>query len=51
MKNIIDFFKRIIESVLKILFGNETKEIKFNTFNGDELITLNEKTFLVKGEK
>ena len=48
MGNIIAFFKRIIEVVLKILFS---KEIKFNTFDGDELITLDEKTFLIKGAK
>lgn len=48
MGNVIAFFKKIIEFVLNILFNKQTK---FNTFDGDELITLNEKTFLVKGEK
>ncbi len=48
MGNIIAFFKQIIEFVLKILFS---KEIKFNTFDGDELITLDGKTFLIKGVK
>ena len=47
MGNIIAFFKRIIEFVLKILFSKGTK---FNTFDGDELITLDGKTFLIKGE-
>lgn len=47
MGNIIAFFKRIIEFVLKILFGKKTT---FNTFDGNELITLDGKTFLIKGE-
>ena len=49
MRNIIAFFKRIIEVILKILFGKY--EPNFVAFDGDGLITLDGKTFLVKEEK
>jgi hypothetical protein len=47
MGNVIAFFKRIIEFVLKMLFGKKTT---FNTFDGNELITSDTKIFLIKGE-
>lgn len=45
--NIIAFFKKIIEFVLKMLFERMTR---FNTFDGDEFITSDNKIFLIKGE-
>ena len=48
MENIIAFFKKIIELILKILFERKTK---LNTFDGDELITSDEKIFLIKEER
>lgn len=45
MKHIIAFFKKIIEFILKIWLDNKTN---FNTFDGDELITSDGKTFLIK---
>ena len=51
MKNIIAFFKKIIEFILNMLSGNQKYEPVFITFDGDELITLDGKHFLIKGEK
>ena len=49
MENIIAFFRKIIELILKILF--ERKEIKLQTFDGKELITSDGKIFLIKEER
>jgi hypothetical protein len=49
MKNIIAFFRKIIELILKMLF--DKKETSLITSDGDELITLDEKIFLIKEEK
>jgi hypothetical protein len=51
MKNIIAFFKKIIEFILNILCSKQEYEPVFITFDGDELITSDEKIFLIKGEK
>lgn len=51
MKNIIAFFKKIIEFILNMLSGKREYEPVFITFDGDELITLDEKHFLTKGER
>lgn len=51
MGNIVAFFKQIIEFILKTLFNKKVYEPIFITFDGDELITLDGKTFLIKGAK
>ena len=48
MENIIAFFRKIIELILKILFERKTR---LNTFDGKELITSDEKIFLIKEER
>lgn len=49
--NIITIFKKFIEFILKLLFDKDKNETNFITFNGDELITLNDKLFLVREVK
>jgi hypothetical protein len=49
MKNIIAFFRKIIELILKMLF--DKKETSLITSDGNELITSDEKIFLIKEEK